>query len=36
VALKETGLNIDEFKPGGLQEKHPVETWKLEAISAFV
>jgi hypothetical protein len=36
VALKETGLNNDEFKEGGLQEKHPVATRNSETISAFV
>jgi hypothetical protein len=32
VALE---LNFDEFKSGGLHEKHAVATWNLGTISAF-
>jgi hypothetical protein len=35
VALTENGLNSDEFKSGGLYEKHEVETWNLGINSAF-
>jgi hypothetical protein len=28
-------LNLDEFKKGGLHEKHAVATWNLGTISAF-
>jgi hypothetical protein len=30
VALTANGLNSDEFKLGGLHEKHAVATWELE------
>jgi hypothetical protein len=29
------GSNSDEFKSGGLYEKHAVATWNLEIISVF-
>jgi hypothetical protein len=28
-------INIDEFKSGGLHEKHAVETWSFGTILAF-
>jgi hypothetical protein len=35
VALPARELNFDEFKSGGLHEKHAVATWNLGTISAF-
>jgi hypothetical protein len=35
MALPARELNFDKFKSGGLHEKHAVETWNLETISAF-
>jgi hypothetical protein len=32
---KGEGGNSDEFKSGGLHEKHAVATWNLGTISAF-
>jgi hypothetical protein len=34
-AASTTGGNFDEFKMGGLHEKHAVATWNLGTISAF-
>jgi hypothetical protein len=35
VALPARELNSDEFKSGGLHEKHAVATWNLGTVSAF-
>jgi hypothetical protein len=35
MALAAMELNFDEFKSGGLHEKHAVTTWNLGTISAF-
>jgi hypothetical protein len=35
VALTARELNSDNFKSGGLHEKHAVATWNLGTISAF-
>jgi hypothetical protein len=35
LALTAKGVNFDEFKPGGLHEKHAVATWNLRTISTF-
>jgi hypothetical protein len=35
VALTARELNFDEFKSGGLHEKHAVATWNMGTISAF-
>jgi hypothetical protein len=35
VALTVKKLNFDDFKSGGLHEKHTVATWNLGTISAF-
>jgi hypothetical protein len=34
--LQSKRFNFDEFKPGGLHEKHAVATWKVGTISAFI
>jgi hypothetical protein len=35
VAFRAEGFNFDEFKSGGLHEKHAVATGNLGTISAF-
>jgi hypothetical protein len=35
VAFIPKGFNFDEFKLGGLYEKHAVAAWKLGTISTF-
>jgi hypothetical protein len=35
VALTARGIQFDEFKSGGLHEKHGAATWYIGTISAF-
>jgi hypothetical protein len=35
VILTARERNFEEFKSGGLHEKHAIATWNLETISAF-
>jgi hypothetical protein len=35
VAFTASQLNFDDFKSGGLNEKHPVATHNLETMSAL-
>jgi hypothetical protein len=35
IGLHSNRVNFDQFKSGGLHEKHAVATWNLGTISAF-